>query len=166
MACESTYITCGDIACNIMYKNKMNLPKWLNPKNKMASETTRNNWPHWRAPDENGVSMETDWNPKALEEGPKVLWRTYVGLGYSNVAFKDDRLYMMGQKSDKKGGDNIVHCLDSRKGKPIEKYSFVNLHKPQSTPAVDDEYVYTLNKTGIMVCLNKRTAGHNGAKIS
>jgi len=30
-------------------------------------------WPRWRGPNGDGISKETDWDPKALEEEPKVL---------------------------------------------------------------------------------------------
>ena len=30
-------------------------------------------WPRWRGPNADGISVETDWNPKALSEGPKIL---------------------------------------------------------------------------------------------
>ena len=46
-------------------------------------------WPRWRGPSGDGISMETGWNPKALSEDPKILWKTNVGLGYSNVTIKD-----------------------------------------------------------------------------
>ena len=35
------------------------------------------------------------------------------------------------------------------------QYSFENIYDPQSTPAVDGDYVYALSQTGIMVCVKK-----------
>ena len=69
-------------------KIQLSWPPWQSSKNKSVSETTGFDWPRWRGPDGNGVSRETEWNPKALEKGPKILWRNYVGIGYSNVAIK------------------------------------------------------------------------------
>jgi len=102
------------------------------------------------------VSRETGWNPKALEEGPKVLWRINVGFGYSNVAIEDDRLYTMGRKREKNDINNFVLCLDARSGKLIWKYSYENIYDPQSTPTIDGDYIYALNQTGNMLCLNKK----------
>ena len=43
-------------------------------------------WPRWRGPNGDGISMETDWDPEALAEGPKILWKVNVGKGHSNVS--------------------------------------------------------------------------------
>jgi hypothetical protein len=119
-------------SCN---KMKLFLPQWFNPKEKVVSETTGYDWPRWRGPDGNGISTETDWNPKALEKGPKIVWRINVGSGYSNVAIVDNRLYTMGQKREKDDINNIVFCLDVRNGKRIWKYSFFDRREPQPSPA-------------------------------
>lgn len=41
---------------------------------------TFGDWPQWRGPERNGVSVETDWDPRALSEGPRILWKENVGL--------------------------------------------------------------------------------------
>ena len=68
-------------------------PPRVGLRGKRAPEGGGYDWPRWRGPDGNGVSKETGWDPKALENGPKILWRTNVGYGYSNVAIEDGRLY-------------------------------------------------------------------------
>ena len=35
-------------------------------------------WPNWRGPDHNGISMETDWFEKWGSSGPKRLWNASV----------------------------------------------------------------------------------------
>ena len=55
-------------------------------------------WPRWRGPNGDGISLETDWNPEALTDGPKLLWKTNVGIGVSNVVIKDNYLYTMGSR--------------------------------------------------------------------
>ena len=137
-------------------KINLNLPQWLNPKKNEAFEAAGFDWPRWRGPEGNGKSREMDWNPKALGEGPTVLWRTNVGFGYSNVAIEDDRLYTMGRKREKNNINNFVLCLDTRNGKLIWKYSYENIYDPQSTPTIDGDYIYALNQTGNMLCLNKK----------
>ena len=52
-------------------------------------------WPRWRGPNGDGISLETDWDPEALSGGPKILWKVNVGWGHSNVAIQDNRLYTM-----------------------------------------------------------------------
>ncbi len=55
-------------------------------------------WPRWRGPNGDGISNETNWDPETLAGGPKILWKVDVGWGYSNVAIKDNRLYIIGRK--------------------------------------------------------------------
>jgi outer membrane protein assembly factor BamB len=86
-------------------------------------------WPRWRGPNGDGISMETDWDPEALAGGPKILWKVDLGRGYSNVAIKDDRLYTMGIKDRKL----VVYCLNAETGD-----------------------VYALNNDGIILCLRAR----------
>src|SRR4030042_4374693 len=41
-------------------------------------------WPHWRGPDYNGISKETNWVGTWSESGPKVLWEASIGTGVSS----------------------------------------------------------------------------------
>ena len=36
-------------------------------------------WPQWRGPDRNGISVETGWKTAWPKEGPKQLWKVSVG---------------------------------------------------------------------------------------
>jgi len=107
-------------------------------------------WPRWRGPDGNGISTETNWDPEALAGGAKILWKADVGVGYSSVAIKDNRLYTMGLKG--------VHCLNAETGKEIWQHSYESIGEvgPQSTPTIDGKFVYALSKEGILLCLKAK----------
>jgi outer membrane protein assembly factor BamB len=110
-------------------------------------------WPRWRGPNGDGISLETDWNPEALSGGPKILWKVDVGVGYSNVAIEDNRLYAIGLKKAK---DHIL-CLNAENGREIWRYSFESRFlEPQSTPIVDGNRVYGLGAEGTLVCLKTK----------
>jgi outer membrane protein assembly factor BamB len=110
-------------------------------------------WPRWRGPNGDGISLETDWNPEALEGGPNILWKVDVGVGYSNVAIKDNRLYTMGRKE----GDNHVFCLNAETGEVIWRYSFESRFIDlMSTPIVDDNRVYILSGGSVLLCLKTK----------
>jgi hypothetical protein len=111
-------------------------------------------WPRWRGPNGDGISMETDWNPEALAEGPKILWKMDVGVGYSNVAIEDNRLYTIGMGQNRK--ENVVSCLNTDNGEVIWQYSFESFYIPQSTPTIDGKYVYALSYGGLLLCLNAK----------
>jgi outer membrane protein assembly factor BamB len=109
-------------------------------------------WPRWRGPNGDGISMETDWNPQALNGGPKILWQLNVGLGHSNVAIRGDRLFTMGRVRR----ESIIYCFDNDTGKEIWRHSVESFLEPMSTPTIDGKYVYALSGDGILLCLKTR----------
>ena len=121
-------------------------------------------WPCWRGPNGDGISAETNWNPKALDN-PKIAWRAQVGKGHSSLSVKGNYLYTMGNKVSKSGGTDVyfdtVYCLDNRTGKEVWQYSYpcrnTNYPGPRTTPAVDGNYVYTLSWEGHLFCFDAKT---------
>jgi outer membrane protein assembly factor BamB len=105
-------------------------------------------WLRWRGPNGDGISIETDWNPEALVGGPKILWNVEVGVGYSNVVIKDNRLYTMGVKG--------VYCLNAETGEEIWVHSFEGWTDFQSTPTIGGKYVYILSEDGVVSCLQAK----------
>src|SRR5689334_22000460 len=53
-------------------------------------------WPHWRGPNFNGISTEKAWSAQWPPEGPKVLWKASVGIGFSSISVAQGRVYTMG----------------------------------------------------------------------
>lgn len=107
-------------------------------------------WPCWRGPNRNGLTQETNWNPQALAEKPKVLWKADIGKGHSNVALLDNRLYAMGRTSSK---GNEVICLNASNGKELWRFPFETLYDSKSTPVIDGEFLYALSGDGLLFCL-------------
>ena len=101
-------------------------------------------WPRWRGPNGDGISMETDWDPEALAGGPKILWKVDTGYGYSNITIKDNRLFTI--------GINGMYCLNAETGEEIWRYSFAHRLEFQSTPTVDSNSVYALSIGGKLFC--------------
>ena len=117
------------------------------------SELEAFDWPRWRGPNGDGISKETNWDPKALSGGAKILWRVNIGIGHSNVAIVNNRLYTMGHKENA----NHVFCLDAETGRQIWRYSFKKpFPEPNSTPAVDGKSVYALGADGTLLCLKSK----------
>jgi outer membrane protein assembly factor BamB len=77
-------------------------------------------WPRWRGPNGDGISLETDWNPATLAADPTILWKAKIGIGRSNVVIKDNRLYTMGVTGD---GNTVVR-LNADTGQEIWRFSF------------------------------------------
>ncbi len=113
-------------------------------------------WPQWRGPQRNGISLETNWSDTWPESGPKILWRAQVGTGFSSIAVANGRLFTMGNSSDV----DSVWCLNALTGKKIWQHSYpADLDDrffeggPTSTPVVDGDRVYVLSRQGLLVCL-------------
>lgn len=116
----------------------------------LASTALCADWPHWRGPDHNGISRESDWNAR-WEGDPPILWKARVAEGFSSMSVADGRLFTMGMEGKKE----IVHCLDALTGRELWKHDWPSSFKPQfyeggssGTPTVADGTVYVLGLTG------------------
>ncbi len=116
-------------------------------------------WPQWRGPLQDGISLETGLLASWPEKGPAELWRIPLGAGYSAVSVVDGRAYTMyGTETDE-----LVVCIDVADGSVLWKIhsakSFENEYGngPRATPTVEDGRVYTHGATGSLLCLNANT---------
>lgn len=117
-------------------------------------------WPRFRGPDNNGISKEKGLLQSWPAGGPKIVWTTKLGLGFSSMAISQGRIYTMYQNDD----GQFVTCLDEKTGKPVWAAPvktgpvFIDnrdhYHGPRSTPTVEKDRVYALDANGIAVCLN------------
>lgn len=120
-------------------------------------------WPQYRGPDRNGISAETGILTSWAEDGPRVLWRTELGDGYSGIAVADGRAYTMYGRGD----DEFVLCLDAGTGERLWRHRTDANRRdgqgggPRSTPTVDRGIVYALGARGRLVALNAK----NGREI-
>lgn len=117
-------------------------------------------WPHWRGPDRNGISVEKYWLTAWPAAGPAILWKGSVGLGFSSVTVSAGRLYTLGHAS----GQDTVFCLDATTGREIWKHSYPAELGDKfyeggttGTPTVDHDRVYTLSRWGDAFCFEAAT---------
>ena len=114
-------------------------------------------WPHWRGPNHDGISTETDIDTSSLNT-PKIVWQADVGIGFSAVSVAGGKAYTMGNVDKNK---DIVYCFDALTGKELWRYDYVEPLDPKyyeggasATPTVHDGKVYTLSKSGKLFCLD------------
>lgn len=73
-------------------------------------------WPQWRGPNRDGISLDKGLLKEWPKEGPPVVWKVdTVGVGYSSLAIKAGRIYTQG---DIEGVEHII-CLDAKDGKTL-----------------------------------------------
>src|SRR5215510_13682690 len=77
-------------------------------------------WPQWRGPNRDGISKETDWLANWPASGPKKLWESGIGIGYSSFSVSKGHLYTMGNVAET---DN-VYCFDAETGKILWKHEY------------------------------------------
>ena len=73
-------------------------------------------WPQWRGPNRDGISLDRNLLKEWPAEGPKVLWQVdTVGVGYSSIAVKDGRIFTQG---DLNGVEHVI-ALDAKDGRTV-----------------------------------------------
>jgi outer membrane protein assembly factor BamB len=117
-------------------------------------------WPQWRGPTQDGVSLETGLLDKWPEGGPAELWRVPLGAGYSAVSVAGGRaLTVYGTPAGE-----FVLAVDVASGKRLWKARSGDLflsdsygNGPRATPAIDEGRVYALGGMGNLLCLEAAT---------
>ncbi len=128
-------------------------------------------WPQWLGPRRDSTWNETGLAKAWPAEGPKVLWRTPVGHGYSGPAVAGGLVFVPDFKiasgtvtanpsgrSEIKGEERMV-CLDQKTGAVKWTFARERSHNlsfpngPRCTPAVADGTVYFLGGEGHMAAL-------------
>lgn len=130
-------------------------------------------WPQWLGPQRDGVWRESGILEKFPAGGPKKLWRTPVGMGYSGPAVVGDRVYLTdrllpeGTKNPTDAfavqsvpGTERVLCLDAKDGSILWKHEYDCPYRmsypagPRTSPVVQGGKVYTLGAMGDLLCLD------------
>jgi len=113
-------------------------------------------WPQWRGPNRDGISMEKGWSVSWPKEGLRQVWKAQIGTGYGTVAVSKGHLYVLGNTADK----DTAYCLDSGTGKEVWKFTYDcaakdpnGYHGVRSTPTVDGDLVFITSRHGHLFCL-------------
>lgn len=116
-------------------------------------------WPQWRGPNRDGVSLETGLLQQWPAAGPRQLWmRQDLGNGFSAPAAVGDRLYLLANDDL---GSEFIRALSAVDGKTLwsVRLGRVGPNEPpprpaaRSTPTVAGAWIYALGSDGDLVCL-------------
>ncbi|MFM8251584.1 MAG: PQQ-binding-like beta-propeller repeat protein [Planctomycetota bacterium] len=73
-------------------------------------------WPQWRGPNRDGISVEKNLLKEWPKDGPAVVWQVDdVGVGYSSLAVHGNRIYTMG---DLEGIEHVI-AIDLKTGRRL-----------------------------------------------
>src|SRR5262245_53208809 len=78
----------------------------------LAASASASDWPQFLGPTRDGVSPETNLLSSWPKEGPKVLWKTNVGQGWSGPVVASNRVIVFHRVDDKE----VVDCLVAATG--------------------------------------------------
>jgi outer membrane protein assembly factor BamB len=124
-------------------------------------------WPQWRGPRRDGVSMETGFLTAWPSSGPKKLWSQPAGVGFSSLAVANGRAYTLFQD----GPNEAVICWDADNGKELWRFRYPCKYEnyfgsgPRATPTVDGDLVFTVGGTGILHCLKTNPSSAEGELV-
>lgn len=132
----------------------------------MAAPAFADDWPQWMGPNRDGQWKESGILAKFPEGGPKKLWSTAIGGGYTGPSVVGDRVYVAdyqaadgkfannpGATSKRQGKERLL-CLDAKNGKEVWKheydcpYAVSYASGPRATPTVSGGKVYHLGAMG------------------
>jgi len=118
-------------------------------------------WPQWRGPQRDGISVETGWRKDWPAEGPRVLWKKNVGAGMTSCVVVGGRLFTQG--NDGKGTDTVF-ALDTATGEELWRCAFPCKSEPHempmvppgpgATPTVAGAHVFALSREGELLALD------------
>ncbi len=123
-------------------------------------------WPQWGGPHRDSVWRESG----IVDELPAVdsktgmlprLWTAKIGSGYAGPAVANGRVFVADRLADQQL--ERVLCFDAETGKENWKHEYETRYTisyplgPRATPAVDDDYVYTLGAMGNLFCFETAT---------
>lgn len=119
-------------------------------------------WPQWRGPNRDGISLETGLRTRWPSGGLPVLWKVPGGDGFSSLSIVDGRVYTMVEREEAEW----VLCLDAETGQELWKVRSAGSYRepqggngPRATPTVDGPRIYTLGATGSLMCLDRLSGG-------
>ena len=112
-------------------------------------------WPKWRGPRGDGISLESGLLDRWAEGGPARLWSVEAGKGYSSPIAHNGIIYIFGQI----GKRDVLTALTADKGDQVWRQGYEPVKwndggypGPRATPTIDGDHIYTFGGGGDLVC--------------
>jgi outer membrane protein assembly factor BamB len=128
--------------------------------------TQAEDWPQWRGPNRDGVWNESGIIQSFPAEGPKLRWRTPIGLGWSSPVVSQGKVFVTDVQLESRPAQERLHCFEEATGKPLWTYAYEaeypdlmpeNRSPPAATPIVDAGKLYMIGGNGHVHCLEAPT---------
>lgn len=113
-------------------------------------------WSQYRGPQRDGRSAETGLLRSWPADGPQVLWRAPLGVGYSSPAVAGGRVFTQ----DAAEGREFTVAFDAAGGKELWRRATGRMRAdaegggPRATPTVEGGVVYSLGAMAVLTALD------------
>ena len=123
----------------------------------MAGVLQADDWPQWRGPNRDAISVETGLLKSWPESGPPLAWKAGgMGEGFSSVAVAQGSIFTLGELED---GSYLI-AVSEKDGSPLWKTRIgaPGGHKgypgTRGTPTVDGGQVFGLDQHSDLACVD------------
>ena len=120
-------------------------------------------WLQWGGPQRNFTCETKGLATKWPDDGPKKLWTTKIGDGFSSVLCDDGKLYTMCRKEQ----SEVAVCVSADKGEILWRYEYEAPFTegmgmefgpgPHATPLIVGDRIFTIGVTAQLHALDKKT---------
>jgi len=120
---------------------------------------TAADWPQFRGPNGDGISLEKGINKNWSQKPPKLLWKTQMSDdGYAGPATFKGNVYII----DHKEANDVVRGIDINTGKDVWSYVYQDTDKSnygftRSTPSISEDSIYVASMMGLIGCIDLKT---------
>jgi outer membrane protein assembly factor BamB len=135
----------------------------------LLGTVTATDWPQWLGPNRDAVWTETGIVSGFPSGGPRQVWSTSIGHGYSGPSVANGRVYIMDRL--RTAGDDTANqtssqnqervlCFEEHTGKLLWKHEYSCPYTvsypagPRVTPTVDGGRVFSLGAEGHLFCFD------------
>ena len=131
----------------------------VNPNETAAAHAVRNYWTNFRGPNRDGRYDEMQVLTTWPAQGPPLLWKQPVGIGYASFVIADGRAYTIEQRR----GKEVAAAYDVNTGRELWTQSWNAEYRdstgdgPRATPTWDDGRLYALGATGELRALDAKS---------
>ncbi len=121
----------------------------------LSAISLADDWPHWRGPERNGISVETGLAKTWPDNGPELLWSVEnLGAGFSSASISKEQIFVTGVVDN----HETLTALDLD-GKILWKTTYgekwkASYPEARTTPTVEENRVYVVSGMGKVLCID------------
>ena len=116
-------------------------------------------WNQYRGPNRNGISLSRIIPKQWGEDGPELIWKRKIGVGFSGISVSGQQLFTMFAEDSSEFLGSFDQGTGLEKWRfPIGKIFIDDLgNGPRATPTIDGDLVFALSSNGDLFAVHKNS---------